>query len=118
MPGFRLRKKGVELLDFSLVTGFRLRKMGAEFLDLRLVPSFRSRKMGIELLDLNLVASFCLREKFAVEMFDLRDPCWNEGIQPADGSGKQIGLLGFRSVAARRLCHLRFLSSSPCPLAT
>ena len=46
------------------------------------------RQMGLELFDLILVASFRFFEKLAVEMFDLRDPFWNNGIQPADRSRK------------------------------
>ena len=108
-----------ELLDFDLVSSFRLRQVGAEFLDLGLVPSFRLLKAGVELLDLRFVASFelkvaklssstalmtgfCLRKELAIKMLDLRNPFWNEGIQPAHCSGKQIGFSRFRSFRNRR----------------
>src|SRR6266567_3932244 len=92
---------GAEFLDLGFVANFGLRKMGAEFLDLRLVPSFGLRKMGVEFLDFSLVASLRLRKEFALEMLDLRNSFWNEGIQPAHRSGKQVGLVRLRSLQGR-----------------
>src|SRR5205814_985539 len=110
MTGFRLRQMGVDVFDFRLMPAFRLRKSGVELLDFSLVTSFRLRQMGVEFFDLNLVASFRFFEKLAVEMFDLRDPFWNNGIQPADRSRKQIGFLRFCPSAGWRCRHSRLVT--------
>ena len=65
--------------------------MSSEFLGLRLVPGFRFPQNDVELLNFSPVAthellhllfmpSFSLREKLAIEMFDLRKSVWNEGV--------------------------------------
>ena len=102
MPLFRLRKNSIELLNFGLVASH-------EFLDLRLVLSFGFGKMVADFFNFDLVASFSLRQELTIELLDLGNSLWNEGIQPAHCSRKQIAHLRSRSLQRRWGC--RFL---PC----
>src|SRR5439155_23337569 len=86
--------------------------------DFTAVAFFSLRKVRVQFFDLTLVASFRLPQQFAVEMFDLRDSLRNKGIQPADGSRKELHVLGFRSVAGGGLRPSRFVSSAGCSLGT
>ena len=64
----------VELLDFGLVLGFGLRRC----VECATSSVVASACVAVSLI--RFVASFRLRKELAVEMFDLRDPFWNEGI--------------------------------------
>src|SRR5262245_52575002 len=81
---------GGEFLDLGLMVGFSLSEMFADFL-----------KTGLEFIRFLLVARFGLRKKFAVEIFNLGDPFWDESFQPAHRSWKQIGQIRFRSLRGR-----------------
>ena len=86
---------GGEFFYLLFVSGFGFRKMVCQFLDLLFVSGFGFRKMVCQFLDLLFVASFRLREEFAVEMLNLRDPFRNKTIHPANRPGKQLGLVRF-----------------------
>src|SRR5262249_40021206 len=81
-----------EFLDLCLMVGFSFSEMFADFL-----------KAGLEFIRFLLVACFRLRKKFAVEIFDLGDPFWDESFQPTHRSWEQIGLIRFRSLQDRAL---------------
>jgi hypothetical protein len=59
-----------------------------EFLDLRFVQLFSMGKMRAEFLHFRFVPSFGLRKELAIQMLDLREAVWNEGIEPAHRAGK------------------------------
>ena len=59
---------------------FRFSPDGRELLHLGFVLLFGLRKMRAEFLDFGFVASFGLRKELAVELLNLREPLWNEGI--------------------------------------
>ena len=44
------------------------------------MTDFGFLKMGLEVLNLSFVTSFRLRQELAVELLDLRNLFWNEGI--------------------------------------
>ena len=86
-----------QFLNLPFVSGFGFRKMVCQFLNLPFVPGFSFRKMVCQFLDLLFVASFCLREEFAIEMLNLRDPFRNKSIHPANRSGERLSLFRFRA---------------------
>ncbi len=103
---FGFGQMGGEFLDLRFVVRFGFSQMCGEFLDLRFVGSFSFSEMGRELLHLGFVQlfamgkmraeflhfrfvpSFGLRKELAIQMLDLHEAVWNEGIEPAHRAGK------------------------------
>ena len=79
---------GGEFLDLRSMGGFGFGQMGRELLHLLFVPLFAMGKMRAEFLHFRFVPSFGLRKQFAIQMLDLRESVWNEGIEPAYRAGK------------------------------
>ena len=50
-------------------------------------------KMRAEFLHFRFVPSFGLRKELTIQMLDLREAVWNEGIEPAHRAGQQIDLV-------------------------
>src|SRR6266480_8055981 len=95
-PCFGLYNTVTQLLDFVVVPRLVLYNAVTQLLGFDLVPSGSLRNVGTEFLDFGLVPSFRLHKAFS-PLLDFGIIFGNEGIQPADRSGKQIGLGRFRS---------------------
>src|SRR5438477_2065006 len=109
VPGLVLYNAVTQLLDFVFVPGLVLYDAVTQLLDLDLVPSGSLRNVSTEFLDFGFVPSFRL-DKALTQLLDFGIILRNEGMQPADRSGKQIGLGRFRSL--RSLCYLFFVPFS------